>query len=41
MEVFAELLKDDVGLLSLIVLAITVGILGFFLVYFFAKSSKQ
>lgn len=41
MEVFAELLKDDVGLMSLIVLAVTIGILGYFIVYFLAKSSKK
>lgn len=41
MEVFGELLKDDVGLMSLIVLAVTIGILGWFIVYFLSKSGKE
>ncbi len=41
MEVFAELLKDDVGLMSLIVLVVSIAILGYFLVYFLAKSGKK
>jgi hypothetical protein len=41
MDVFAELLKDDVGLASLAVLAVTVAILAFFIIYFIAKSGNR
>ena len=41
MDVFAELLKDDVGLMSLVVLAVSIAILGFFVVYFLSKSKRD
>lgn len=41
MDVFGELLKDDVGLASLAVLAVTMAILVFFIIYFVAKSGSK
>jgi len=41
MDVFSELFKDDVGLMSFAVLAGTVVILGFYIVYFLAKAGKK
>lgn len=41
MDVFSELLKDDVGLMSLAVLATTIAILGFYIIYFLAKAGKK
>ncbi|MEN8174823.1 MAG: DUF3149 domain-containing protein [Pseudomonadota bacterium] len=37
MEVFAEMLGDDVGLLSLAVFVIMFGIIAFFVIFFLKK----
>jgi len=41
MEVFGELFKDDVGIMSLAVLGGTVLILVFYIIYFMSKSGKE